>query len=132
MIRAGESSGILDEVLKSLAAQIEKDASIRKKVRGAMMYPMVILSITVIAFFFIMIFLMPKIGKIIQDLAGPGTQLPIYTRVLLGLSSFMQHNAIFILIGGAALFYASRSYIRTPQGKYRFHALLLKIPILNI
>ncbi len=132
MAKAGETGGILDEILKRLAEQIEKDASIRKKVRGAMMYPMVILSITVVAFFFIMIFLMPKIGKIIQDLAGPDTQLPIYTRVLLGLSSFMQHNAIFILIGLSVGVFLFRRWVKTPQGKMRWHGILLKIPVLKI
>ncbi|HSW65624.1 MAG TPA: type II secretion system F family protein [Bacillota bacterium] len=132
MAKAGETGGILDEILKRLAEQIEKDASIRKKVRGAMMYPMVIFSITIVAFFFIMVFLMPKIGKIIQDLAGPDTQLPIYTRVLLGLSSFMQHNAVFILIAlGVGIFFFRR-WVKTPQGKMRWHGVLLKIPVLKI
>ena len=131
MARAGEAGGILDEILKRLAAQIEKDATIRKKIKGAMMYPSVILSITVVAFFGIMIFLMPKIGKIVQDLAGPDTQLPIYTRVLLGLSSFMQHNAIFIIIVGAAGVFFFRRYIKTPKGKLQFHRFLLKVPVLK-
>lgn len=131
MVKAGEAGGILDEILKRLAAQAEKDASIRKKVKSAMTYPMVILTLTVVAFFFIMIFLMPKIGKIIKDLAGPDVQLPIYTRVLLGISQFMQHYAVFIIIAATLVIYLLRRYIKTPQGRYQYHALLLRIPILR-
>ncbi len=131
MAKAGETAGILDEILKRMASQIEKDSSIRKKIKSAMMYPTVILSITVVAFFFIMIFLMPKIGSIIQDLAGPEVQLPIYTRILLGLSSFMQHNAIYILIIIGVGTFAFRRYIKTTKGRYRLHGMLLKTPILK-
>ena len=66
MIQAGEAGGILDEILKRLATQVEQDASMRKKVKGAMTYPIVILSVTVIAFFGITMFVLPKIGKIIN------------------------------------------------------------------
>src|SRR4029077_2220251 len=79
MIRAGETGGILDEILKRLATQVEKDATIRKKIHTAMAYPIVILSVTVIAFFGIMLFIVPKIGKIFNDLGGPNAKLPSYT-----------------------------------------------------
>lgn len=131
MVKAGEAGGILDEILKRLASQVEQDASMRKKIKSAMMYPMVIFSITIIAFFGIMIFVIPKIGKILTDLGGPDAKLPVYTRAMLSLSGFMQHNAIFI---GAILFvtlYLLRRYIKTPTGKYKLHALLLRLPILK-
>ncbi|MCA9333013.1 type II secretion system F family protein [Candidatus Saccharibacteria bacterium] len=131
MVKAGEAGGILDEILKRLAEQVEQDASMRKKVKSAMMYPTVIFSITIIAFFGIMMFVIPKIGKIIKDLGGPDAELPVYTQAMLGLSDFMQNNAIIIfvlLFGGAFLI---RRYIKTPKGKYKFHALLLRIPIVK-
>jgi type IV pilus assembly protein PilC len=151
MVKAGEAGGILDEILKRLATQTEKDASIRKKIKGAMTYPTVILSITIMAFFGIMLFIVPKIGKILTDLGGPHAQLPIYTRIMLGVSNFcvtstvIQHipglgavplvnripNIAFIIIlFGIIGFYLLR-YIRTPKGKYQFHALLLRVPILK-
>src|SRR3990167_2705022 len=131
MVRAGESGGILDEILQRLATQVEKDATIRKKIKSAMAYPVVILSITVVAFFGIMIFVIPKLGKIIKDLGGTNAQLPIYTQVMLGLSDFMRHNAIIIgivLFGGVYLF---RRYIKTTKGKYKLHATLLRIPVVK-
>jgi type IV pilus assembly protein PilC len=131
MVRAGEAGGILDDILKRLASQVEQDASIRKKIIGAMTYPMVILTITTVAFFGIMIFLMPKLATIIKGLEGTNAKLPIYTRILLAISGFMQHNVIIILVGLFIVIFGIRYYIRTPAGKYHFHALLLKIPILK-
>ncbi len=131
MVKAGEAGGILDEILKRLAAQVEKDASIRKKIKSAMAYPTVIMGITVIAFFGIMIFVIPKLGAIIKDLGGPNAKLPVYTEIMLGFSDFIRSNIIFLLIIGFAGVYFFRRYIKTPAGKYRFHAVLLRIPVLK-
>jgi type IV pilus assembly protein PilC len=132
MVHAGEAGGILDEILKRLASQVEKDATIHKKIKSAMAYPTVILSITVVAFFGIMIVIIPKIGKILTDLGGPNAKLPVYTRALLSISGFMQKNAIFIFIIFFGGFYLLRRYIRTPKGKYKLHAFLLRVPVLKM
>lgn len=131
MVKAGEAGGILDEILKRLATQVEQESSMKKKIKSAMTYPVVILSFTVIAFFGIMIFVIPKIGKIMLDLGGPDAQLPVYTRVMLSVSAFMQQNAVFIIIGLVAVTWLVRKYIKTPKGKYQLHALLLRIPIIK-
>lgn len=94
MVRAGEEGGILDEILKRLATQVELDASIRKKIKSAMMYPIVILTITVVAFFGIMLFIVPKLGGILKSLGGPNAQLPVYTRALLSISNFCKGNSV--------------------------------------
>ncbi|MBC7546161.1 type II secretion system F family protein [Candidatus Saccharibacteria bacterium] len=152
MVRAGEEGGILDEILKRLATQVEQDASIRKKIKSAMMYPMVILTITIIAFFGIMLFVIPKIGKILLDLGGPKAKLPIYTVVLLKISGFCVSNSIikhipglgaipivslipnilFILLILGVIGLRVLKYIKTDAGKYRFHDLLLRIPIVKV
>lgn len=131
MIRAGEAGGILDEILKRLATQLEKDASMRKKVKTAMMYPLVVSGITVVAFFGIMIFVIPQIAKILTDLGGPDVKLPIYTQILLDISAFCKNNSIVVVAGTVLTVFFVRRYIKTPAGKYQFHALLLKIPILK-
>lgn len=152
MVRAGEEGGILDEILKRLALQVEQDASIRKKIKSAMMYPIVILTITVIAFFGIMLLIVPKIGKILLDLGGPNAKLPIYTVVMLNASNFSVHHTIishipllnmipiinqlpnllfimaFVAVGTVYLL----RYIRTEAGMYKFHALLLRLPVVKI
>jgi type IV pilus assembly protein PilC len=152
MVRAGEEGGILDDILKRLATQVELDASIRKKIKGAMMYPVVILCITIIAFFGIMLFIMPKLSSIITQLSGPGTKLPVYTRALLSVSDACSHATIikhipllnnvpvlsslpnlvlFMILFGIGIFYALR-YIKTPAGKYKWHSLLLRLPIFKV
>ena len=131
MVRAGEAGGILDEILKRLATQVEKEATMRKKIKSASAYPVVIFSITVLAFFGIMIVVIPKLGKIITDLGGPDAKLPVYTQAMLAMSTFMQKNAIFIIIFVALTIFFLRRYLRTPKGKYKFHALLLKLPVMK-
>jgi type IV pilus assembly protein PilC len=131
MVKAGEAGGILDEILKRLASQVEQEASMHKKIKSAMTYPVVIGVIAVVAFFGLMIFVLPKMGKIIVDLGGPGAQLPIYSRVLLGASAYMQKYAIPIFAVMFIIIYLIRRYIKTPKGKYKFHALLLRIPIIK-
>lgn len=131
MVRAGEEGGILDEIMKRLALQIEQDASIRKKIKSAMMYPIVIMVITVLAFFGIMFFIMPKISQILTDLGGPDAQLPVYTQAMINLSNFSRQNAFLILPAFVVLVYVALRYIRTPKGKYQWHALLLRIPVVK-
>ncbi|HET6863865.1 MAG TPA: type II secretion system F family protein [Candidatus Saccharimonadales bacterium] len=131
MVRAGEAGGILDDILKRLAGQVEKDSSIRKKIKSAMAYPVVIMCVTIIAFFGIMLFIIPKIGKIFTDLGGPNAKLPVQTRLLLAISNFMLHNIIFIVIISAALIFSFRHYIKTEKGKYRWHGFLLRLPIVG-
>lgn len=131
MVRAGEAGGILEEILKRLATQVEKDATIRKKIKSASAYPLVIFSITIIAFFGIMIFVIPKLGKIITDLGGPDAKLPVYTQAMLGASTFMKNNAVIIVIVAVVVIVLTKRYIKTPAGKYKFHALLLRLPIIK-
>ncbi len=126
MVKAGETGGILDKILDRLAFQLEKDSNIKGKVRGAMVYPSVILVITLAAFYFLMTGIVPKLKSIFDEFGGT---LPLYTRVLLGISNVLQHFGwliILLLIGAGFVF---RRVIRTPAGKLRFHKLELRLPI---
>lgn len=131
MVKAGEAGGILDEILKRLASQVEQDSSMRKKIKSAMMYPTVIFGITIIAFFGIMMVVIPKLGKIIEDLGGPDAELPVYTQAMLGASKFMQSNAILIFLVFMGIGYAFKRYIKTPKGKLQWHGVLLRIPVIK-
>ncbi len=131
MVRAGEAAGILDEILKRLAIQQEKNASIRKKVKGAMAYPSVLLVITVLAFFGLMLFVIPQIGNIIKSLAGPDAELPPLTQAMLGISSFMLAYGVFVIIGLIGLTYGLIRYLRTPPGRKLFHTIALRTPAVN-
>jgi type IV pilus assembly protein PilC len=131
MVRAGEAGGILDEILKRLASQVEQESSMRKKIKSASTYPVILLVITVLAFFGIMMFVIPKLGAIIKDLGGEDAELPVYTQALLNFSDFMQSNAVLIILASGTAIFLVRRYIKTPKGKYQFHSLLLRIPILK-
>lgn len=132
MVRAGEAGGILDKVLKRLASQQEKDASLRSKVRSAMVYPVVIAVVTMVAFFILLTFIVPKIGAILTELSST-TQLPIYTRALLQVSDTLKQPGVIVglFVGLPVLFVLFRRYIKTPSGRYRWHSLLLKVPIIK-
>lgn len=131
MVRAGEAGGILDDILKKLAVQQEKDAHIRAKFKGAMTYPIILLSITFLVFMGLMVFVMPRLGKIIKDLGGPDAQLPPITQALLTTSDFMV-TKWYLLLGLAVVgtFLLKRA-LATPQGKRKKDELLMKIPIIS-
>lgn len=131
MIRAGEAAGIVDDILKRLATQVEKNASMRKKIKSASTYPIVLLLLTVGAFMGLMIFIIPRIATILKDIGGEDAELPLITQVMIGVSSFMT-NYWYIVIGGTALaVFLIRRYIKTPAGRYQFHSFVLRIPILK-
>lgn len=133
MVRAGEEGGILDDVLKRLALQQEKDAAIRAKIKSAMTYPTVISVITAVAFIFLMTSVVPKIGEIVKNIGGPDATLPIYTQILLNISDVMKTPMflgvmLVVLPVGFVLF---RRYIKTKKGRYLWHGFLLKLPIVK-
>jgi len=128
MVRAGEAAGILDDILKRIALQQEKNATIRKRIKSAMTYPTVLVAITVLAFFGLMLFVIPQIGKIITDLGGPDAELPLLTQIMLGIS----HGVISFwyiifptLIGGAVFLIR---YFQTEKGRAQLHRFSLRVP----
>ena len=129
MIRAGESAGILDDILKTLAVQQEKDAAIRAKFKGAMVYPMVLISITILVFIMLMTFVIPKVGTIISDLTGGN--LPTITKVMLGISGFMLnfwYIHLIVIIGTTVYL---RKALKTKKGREIRDKLLLKTPAIK-
>lgn len=131
MVSAGEAAGILEEILGRLAIQQEKSATIRKKVKGAMTYPTILIVITVFAFFGLMLFVIPQIGKILTDLGGEDAELPLLTQIMLGISGFMINFWLPLIIGLIIGIVLLRKFLRTPKGKRFLHYTLLKTPILK-
>ncbi|MCA9325420.1 type II secretion system F family protein [Candidatus Saccharibacteria bacterium] len=131
MVRAGEAAGILDEILKRLAIQQEKNASMRKKIKSAMTYPTILLIITFGAFFGLMLFVIPELGRIMKDLGGADAELPPLTQIMLGISGFIVgwwFVVIPLVIAGIMLLLR---YIKTPVGRKQFHQLVLRVPAVN-
>lgn len=128
MVRAGEAAGILDDILRRIAIQQEKNATIRKKIKSAMTYPIVLIFITIGAFFGLMLFVIPQIGTILKDLGGEDAELPLLTQVMLEISSIITAYwfiVLPVLVIGVQLLLR---YIKTPSGKANFHRLVLKLP----
>lgn len=128
MVHAGEAAGILDDILKRLAMQQEKNATIRKKIKSAMTYPMVLVVITVVAFFGLMLFVIPQIGDILKDLGGEDAELPALTLAMLGISGFIISYWFIVIpaiVGGIVLLLR---FLKTPKGKKLLHRFLLKAP----
>jgi type IV pilus assembly protein PilC len=126
MVKAGETGGILDEVLDRLATQQEKDAEIVAKVKGAMTYPAVIFSATIGAFIFLMTVIVPKLAAIFKDM---GATLPIYTRILLAISNGLVHYGVYIAITMVIGIVSFVRWMKTPMGHHVVDRALLKMPI---
>jgi type IV pilus assembly protein PilC len=131
MVRAGETAGILDSILKRLAIEQEKNATIRKKIKGAMTYPTVLLVITIIAFFGLMLFVIPQIGSILSGLGGPNAKLPPLTQAMLGISHIMLTFWYIIIPVMVGAVFGILRYIKTPTGRKQFHQFILKVPPIN-
>ena len=126
MVKAGETGGILDQVLDRLATQQEKDAEVVSKVRSAMIYPAVITTATVSAFFFLMTVIVPKLSSIFED---AGAALPWYTKVMLAISGFLVHDWFIVIGGFVAAVIGFTRYHKSPNGKRVIDRLMLKAPI---
>ncbi len=128
MVKAGEAAGILDDILKRLALQQEKSATIRKKIKSAMAYPTVLMVVTIVAFFGLMLFVIPQLGKIIADMSDGKNALPLITRIMLKISAFFVQfwYIVFPIIGGGV--YGFLRFTKTPKGKSWVDATLLKLP----
>ena len=126
MVRAGEIGGILDEVLLRVAAQLEKDQDLRRKIKSAMTYPIVVLVLAILAASFMLIFIVPIFAKMFEDLGGT---LPLPTRISMGLSEILTSIwGVFIygaLIAGVMFFLRWR---KTESGRKIVDPAMLKIP----
>ena len=126
MIKAGEVGGILDEVLDRLATQLEREHSIIAKIRGAMIYPAVIIIALIVMFIIMMTIVVPQLTNIFSDL---GTELPIMTKIVIAISNLFTHYGLFTAIGFVALVVGWFRFIRTTSGRHLWHRALLRIPV---
>lgn len=117
MVAAGETSGTLDQALERLAVQQEKDADLISKVRGAMIYPIIVLTVMLAVVGFMIVKVLPQVKNLYAGLPGGAGGLPLLTRVLLGISDFVIHEWwVVLIILALAIFFGSR-WARTLGGK---------------
>ena len=130
MVRAGEAGGILDEILKKLAVQQEKDAAIRGKFKSAMIYPSVLIGITIMVFIVLMVFVVPKVGTIVGDLTDG--ELPTITKSMLSISDFLinfWYIHLGVIVGGGAFLI---KFLRTDKGRATRDKVLLSLPGIKV
>ncbi len=128
MVAAGEAGGILDTILLRLAQFLEKNDAIVRKVKGAMVYPAVIFSVAGIAVSVLLIFVIPTFQSMF---ASAGIQLPLPTRIVIGLSSLLKHYWWAMILAAGGVVFGIRRYYTTPAGKLMIDSLLLKMPVLG-
>jgi type IV pilus assembly protein PilC len=127
MVAAGEAGGILDTILNRLASYIEKSMSLKKKVKGAMVYPLVVSSIAVLVIAVIMIFVVPTFSKMFTSMGGT---LPLPTRIIINMSNFIAGIGGLMTFGAiVAIVVALKRFRTTEKGKKVIDTILLKLPI---
>lgn len=126
LVRAGEASGTLDEALRRLADQQEKDAAMISKIRGAMIYPAIILAVIIAVLAFMMVAVVPEVEHLYQDM---GKSLPVLTVVLVAISNFFAKFWWLILIILVFLIWGFMHYRKTTQGIRTMANVKLKVPI---
>jgi type IV pilus assembly protein PilC len=132
MVEAGETGGILDLILQRLSTFIEKIVKLKRDVISAMIYPVAVILLAVVAVAVIMIVVIPQFQQIFLGLLGPGEQLPLPTRIVVGISDFLAGwGGLVILATIISTTVAVRFFYKTPGGHKTIDRLLLKIPILG-
>jgi len=128
MVAAGEAGGILDTILLRLATFLEKNDALVRKVKGAMVYPGVIICVAMLAIAILLIFVIPTFQSMF---ASANLELPLPTRIVIGMSNFLIHFwwAMLLAIGG--VIFGVRSYYGTPAGRLQIDAAMLKAPVLG-
>ena len=128
MVSAGEAGGILDTILLRLATFLEKNDALLRKIKGAMVYPGVILSVAGAAIAILLIFVIPTFQ---QMFSSAGIPLPLPTRVVIGMSAFLQNFWWLVIFAGVGVFFALRAVAANPSGRLMLDRILLNLPILG-
>ena len=126
LVTAGEIGGTLDIILNRLSQYMEKSIALKKRVKGAMVYPAAILGVSVLVVMVLLIFVIPVFEKMF---AGFGSALPVPTQVIIVISNFMKANILYMIVGAIGLVFLFRRYNRTEQGRKVVDRVLLKLPV---
>jgi len=129
MVAAGEKGGLLAEILARLATYLENTNRLRKKVKSAMMYPIVVTIVAILITIFLLVKVVPVFGEIF---ASFGAELPGPTQGLINISSFVKRYLIFLIVAGGGSVYAWMYFIKTPVGRQFWDARRIKLPIFGV
>lgn len=128
LVAAGEVSGILDAILNRLATYMEKNQKLIRQVKGAMVYPSVVMVVAGVVTGVLLIFVIPVFEKMFRDFGGA---LPAPTQFVIDLSNGLRANILPGLAGLTALFFTWRAVGKTPKGRTLYHTIMLKAPVVG-
>ena len=126
MVRAGETGGVLDSVLQQLATTIEKQVELKRKIKAAMTYPVAVLGLVLMIVTAMLLFVVPTFEALYSDLGG---QLPLPTRLLIGVSSILKSFFLPLLVLDVLFVFAFKKWLTSEGGRARWDAVKLRIPI---
>ena len=126
MVHAGEMGGILDTILRRLSTYMEKAANLKRKVKGAMTYPIVTLLIAIVVLAVILVFVIPVFQEMFADF---GSELPVPTQIVVAMSDFVKGNIGYVLIGVILFIIAFRRFYRTEKGRAVVDRAVLRLPV---
>jgi len=126
LVAAGEAGGILDTILKRLAEYIEKAAKLKRQIKSAMMYPIIVTAVAILVIVVIMVFVIPVFQSMFADF---GQALPVLTQIVINISNFTKSNIIYMLAAGGVLVYALKRFLNTEKGRIIFDRASLQAPI---
>jgi len=129
MVKAGEVSGKLNEILERLAEYLEKTSALQRKIRSSLIYPAVVISMALIITSILLLKVVPTFKGIFESLGGT---LPLPTQILLAISDIFRRYFIFVFLSFIVFIFLLKKYISTPKGRYKFDRLLLNLPIFGI
>lgn len=129
MVAAGEAGGILDIILRRLSVFLEKSATLKRKIKSAMVYPSATIGVAVIVVTVIMVFVIPTFQAMF---AGMGGKLPAPTLIVIGISNFVKSNMGWLFLTLIGLIIGFRSFYKTPGGRMRMDGLRLKLPVIGM
>jgi type IV pilus assembly protein PilC len=130
LVQAGEVGGILDTILNRLAVYIEKAMKLKRQVRGAMMYPAIVICVFFGVLSILLIFVIPGFEKMFKDF-GAKDELPVLTQIVMAISRGFVGNILWVFLGTSGLIAALNYYYRTTSGRRRIHKLMLTVPVLG-
>ena len=128
MVKAGEISGTLSESLEYLAEHLEREYHLTAKLKGALIYPLLVLAVVFLVLALMIFFVIPSLSAV---LIGTGQELPVITRIVIGLSDFLKNWGWVIVSGIIALIFAGFRYYRTKKGKKFFDKIFLRLPVIG-
>lgn len=128
MVEAGEAGGVLNTILNRVAFFIEKANKLKKKVKGAMIYPCTIIAVAVIVVAILLIFVIPVFAELYGSM---GKVLPVPTQMTIDLSNWFVANWFYMLFGSGGMVVGTRLYYQTEQGRMNIDRLLLRLPIIG-